>query len=80
MSLFYFLYLIRYDSWVRSLSFEAQKNICPLTKKPLTKRELVILTKDNIDQYRFVIFILLLLLFFLFLFLEIINNYFTDRK
>ncbi|CAG8570618.1 8677_t:CDS:10 [Diversispora eburnea] len=38
--------------WVRCLSSEAKKNICPLTKKPLTKRELVILTKDNIDQYR----------------------------
>nr|CAG8514308.1 3288_t:CDS:10 [Entrophospora candida] len=28
------------------------KNICPLTKKPLKRRELVILTNDNINQYR----------------------------
>ncbi|CAG8780670.1 12179_t:CDS:10, partial [Cetraspora pellucida] len=41
-----------YDSWVRCLSSEPKKNICPLTKKPLTKRELVILTMDNIEQYR----------------------------
>ncbi|CAI2184901.1 837_t:CDS:10 [Funneliformis geosporum] len=46
-------HVMGYDSWVRCLSSEAKKNICPLTKKPLTKRELVILTKDNIDQYRF---------------------------
>nr|CAG8525675.1 1217_t:CDS:10 [Entrophospora candida] len=30
------------------------KNICPLTKKPLKRRELVILTNDNINQYRLV--------------------------
>ncbi|CAG8702736.1 5798_t:CDS:10, partial [Funneliformis caledonium] len=47
-------HVMGYDSWVRCLSSETKKNICPLTKKPLTKRELVILTKDNIDQYRFV--------------------------
>jgi hypothetical protein len=41
-----------YDSWVRCLSSEPTKNICPLTKRPLTKRELVILTVDNIEQYR----------------------------
>ncbi|RHZ67009.1 hypothetical protein Glove_303g36 [Diversispora epigaea] len=45
-------HVMGYDSWVRCLSSEAKKNICPLTKKPLSKRELVILTKDNIDQYR----------------------------
>ncbi|CAB4378462.1 hypothetical protein RhiirA5_353860 [Rhizophagus irregularis] len=45
-------HVMGYDNWVRCLSSEAQKNTCPLTKKPLTKRELVILTKDNIDQYR----------------------------
>ncbi|CAG8648911.1 10394_t:CDS:10 [Acaulospora morrowiae] len=45
-------HVMGYDNWVRCLSSEAKKNICPLTKKPLSKRELVILTKDNIDQYR----------------------------
>ncbi|CAG8735272.1 12437_t:CDS:2, partial [Cetraspora pellucida] len=45
-------HVMGYDSWVRCLSSEPKKNICPLTKKPLTKRELVILTMDNIEQYR----------------------------
>lgn len=31
----------RYDSWVRCLTrWEGKQNICPLTKKPLTKRDL----------------------------------------
>jgi hypothetical protein len=31
----------RYTSWVRCLtSWEGKRNICPLTKKPLTKRDL----------------------------------------
>lgn len=51
----YSYYLYRsYDSWIRCLSSEDRKNICPLTKKPLTKRELVVLTYDNIDEYRYV--------------------------
>ncbi|KAJ1837217.1 hypothetical protein LPJ73_007474 [Coemansia sp. RSA 2703] len=44
-----------YDSWVRCLMFPpegSQRNICPLTKKPMTKRDLVVLTYDNIEQYR----------------------------
>ncbi|CAG8607895.1 6912_t:CDS:10 [Ambispora leptoticha] len=45
-------HVMGYDSWVRCLSSNTQKNTCPLTKKPLTKRELVILTKDNIDEFR----------------------------
>ncbi|CAG8573580.1 6630_t:CDS:10 [Ambispora gerdemannii] len=46
-------HVMGYDSWVRCLSSNTQKNTCPLTKKPLTKRELVILTKDNIDEFRY---------------------------
>ncbi|RUS20171.1 hypothetical protein BC937DRAFT_86241 [Endogone sp. FLAS-F59071] len=43
----------RYESWVRCLTnWDGNKNICPLTKKPLTKRDLVILTHENIDEYR----------------------------
>lgn len=35
------LYINSYDSWVRCLTnWEGKKNICPLTKKPLTKRDL----------------------------------------
>ncbi|TPX64901.1 hypothetical protein SpCBS45565_g05560 [Spizellomyces sp. 'palustris'] len=45
-------HVMSYASWIRCLSSEEQKNICPLTKKPLTKRELVVLTYDNIDEYR----------------------------
>ncbi|KAJ3020121.1 hypothetical protein HKX48_001314 [Thoreauomyces humboldtii] len=47
-----FGHVMSYDSWIRCLSSEDRKNICPLTKKPLTKRELVILTSDNIEEYR----------------------------
>lgn len=46
-------HVMGYDSWVRCLTnWEGKKNICPLTKKPLTKRDLVILTHDNIEEYR----------------------------
>ncbi|KAI8997410.1 hypothetical protein BDB01DRAFT_771026 [Pilobolus umbonatus] len=46
-------HVMGYDSWVRCLTnWEGKKNICPLTKKTLTKRDLVILTHDNIDEYR----------------------------
>ncbi|KAI7872664.1 hypothetical protein BDF14DRAFT_1877150 [Spinellus fusiger] len=39
--------------WVRCLTnWEGKKNICPLTKNTLTKRDLVILTHENIDDYR----------------------------
>jgi hypothetical protein len=35
------MYINSYDSWVRCLTnWEGKKNICPLTKKPLTKRDL----------------------------------------
>ncbi|KAI9263549.1 hypothetical protein EDC94DRAFT_82534 [Helicostylum pulchrum] len=46
-------HVMGYDSWVRCLTnWEGKKNICPLTKNPLTKRDLVILTHDNIEEYR----------------------------
>jgi len=45
-------HVMGYDSWVRCLNNPDCKNKCPITKKPLTKRELVILTFENIDQYR----------------------------
>jgi len=40
-----------YANWSRILSQEP-RNICPFTKKPLKKRDLVILTWENIEQYR----------------------------
>ncbi|KAI9319028.1 hypothetical protein BX666DRAFT_1922411 [Dichotomocladium elegans] len=46
-------HVMGYDSWVRCLTnWEGKKNICPLTKNPLTKRDLVILTWENIEEYR----------------------------
>ncbi|KAI8825206.1 uncharacterized protein EV422DRAFT_517852 [Fimicolochytrium jonesii] len=47
-----FGHVMSYDSWIRCLGSEDRKNICPLTKKPLTKRELVVLTHENIEEYR----------------------------
>jgi hypothetical protein len=38
-----------YASWVRCL---ANAEVCPLTKKPLKRSDLVLLTHDNIDRYR----------------------------
>ncbi|KAK3816036.1 MAG: hypothetical protein J3Q66DRAFT_401235 [Benniella sp.] len=46
-------HVMGYDSWIRCLLQEgATKNTCPLTKKPLTKRDLTILSFENIDEYR----------------------------
>ncbi|KAJ2798560.1 hypothetical protein H4R20_004778, partial [Coemansia guatemalensis] len=48
-------HVMGYNSWVRCLMFPpegSQRNICPLTKKPLSKRDLVILTYDNIELFR----------------------------
>ncbi|CAO3618423.1 unnamed protein product [Mucor hiemalis] len=46
-------HVMGYDSWVRCLNnWEGKKNTCPLTKKPLSKRDLVILTLENIEEYR----------------------------
>jgi len=42
-------HVMDYKSWSRCLS--TNSGICPLTKKPLKKRDLVILTWKNIDQY-----------------------------
>ena len=48
-------HVMGYDSWLRCLNSEDRKNICPITKKPLNKRELVVLTHDNIDMHRYVL-------------------------
>ncbi|KAJ2783659.1 hypothetical protein H4R18_001569 [Coemansia javaensis] len=50
-----FGHVMGYNSWVRCLMFPpegSRRNICPLTKNPLSKRDLVVLTYDNIEQYR----------------------------
>ena len=38
-----------YSSWIKCLE---NAEICPLTKKPLKKSDLVVLTHANIDRYR----------------------------
>jgi len=41
-------HVMSYASWSRCLT---GNNVCPLTKKPLKKRDLILLTWENIDQY-----------------------------
>lgn len=55
-------HVMGYDSWMRCLASDEKRNICPITKKPLSKRELVILTHDNIEEYRYLIIIFLILM------------------
>ncbi|KAI9298416.1 hypothetical protein K502DRAFT_286516 [Neoconidiobolus thromboides FSU 785] len=45
-------HVMGYANWVQCLTSEGSKNTCPLTKQHLTKRDLVILTLDNIHEYR----------------------------
>jgi hypothetical protein len=39
-------------TWYQCLSAEPTKEICPFTKQPLKKRDLVVLTWDNIHLYK----------------------------
>jgi hypothetical protein len=43
-------HVLGYRTWVRILTQEP-KNICPFTKQPVTKRELIKLTHENIHEY-----------------------------
>lgn len=46
-------HVMGYDSWIRCLLQDGTaKNICPFSKKPLTKRDLTILTFENFDEFR----------------------------
>ncbi|KAI8057224.1 hypothetical protein BDF22DRAFT_670182 [Syncephalis plumigaleata] len=45
-------HVMGYDNWVRCLTRSEPRNTCPITKQPLSKRDLVVLTMDNIDEYR----------------------------
>ena len=53
-------HVMSYSSWSRCLT---GTNICPLTKQPLKKRDLVILTWENIGMVLFYSFFILFLLF-----------------
>lgn len=44
-------HVLGYDSWIKVLNRDP-RNTCPFTKKRLTRRSLVKLTVDNIDEYR----------------------------
>ncbi|KAI8643084.1 hypothetical protein BD408DRAFT_343184 [Parasitella parasitica] len=46
-------HVMGYDSWVRCLTnWEGKKSVCPLTKRPLTRRDLTILIVENIEAYQ----------------------------
>ncbi len=48
-------HVLSYDTWIRCLLNSDVKNICPITKHPLHKRQLTLLTHDNIEEYRSII-------------------------
>mmetsp|Transcript_8784 Transcript_8784/g.16118 ORF Transcript_8784/g.16118 Transcript_8784/m.16118 type:complete len:782 (+) Transcript_8784:357-2702(+) len=43
-------HVMSYDTWLRVLG-QTPKNTCPFTKQKLTRRMLVKLTRDNLDQF-----------------------------
>ena len=60
-----FGHVMSYDSWMQTLNnfaletdedvergFQRLKNVCPFTKQPLTRRQLVKLTQDNFEEYK----------------------------
>lgn len=47
-------HVLSYDTWMRCLQQEP-RNVCPFTKKTVKKRDLVILTWENIDEYQHMI-------------------------
>lgn len=46
-----FGHVLSYSTWLKCLSAEP-KNTCPFTKKLIKKRDLVVLTWENVDRYR----------------------------
>jgi len=45
-------HVCEYDMWTKVLRTPGAKDICPFTRKPVTRRQLVKLTPENIDEYR----------------------------
>lgn len=45
-------HVLSYDTWMRCLLNSERKNTCPITNQPLHKRQLILLTHENIDEYR----------------------------
>lgn len=48
-------HVLSYDTWLRCICTGDRKNICPFTNQPLHKRQLVMLTNDNIGIYQDII-------------------------
>ncbi|GAN08422.1 conserved hypothetical protein [Mucor ambiguus] len=49
-------HIMGYDTWIRCLSNwqgGSTKNVCPITKQRLTKRDLVLLTSENLHLYKY---------------------------
>jgi len=47
-----FGYVMEYNSWCSIMRNPRTKNKCPFTQKPMSRRSLVKLNKDNIDEYK----------------------------
>jgi len=45
-------HVCEYDMWTKVLRTPGAKDICPFTRKPVTRRQLVKLTPENIDEYK----------------------------
>ena len=45
-------YVMGYDSWCTILRNAKTKNQCPFTKKHMTRRQLIKLNEENIDQFK----------------------------
>jgi len=46
-----FGHVLTYSTWLICLQ-QDPKNVCPFTKKTLKKRDLIVLTWENIDEHR----------------------------
>lgn len=42
--------VLGYSTWMRCMP--QGTGVCPLTKRPVTRRELILLSKENIEEYR----------------------------
>lgn len=47
-----FGHVMEYESWMRILTLGPTKGVCPLTKNPLSHRDIIVLTADNLDMYK----------------------------
>ena len=45
-------HVCEYDTWTKVLRTQGVVDTCPFTRKRVTRRQLVKLTKDNIDEFQ----------------------------